>query len=245
LGKRRAAHFPDHVKMLPRAQAIATQLPHAVGLAWALKLQKKASAVLVFCGDGASSEGEVHEACNLAGVIRAPVVFVVQNNSWAISTPTSRQTAARSIAARGPGYGFSGYLVDGNDVHAVLQVAREAIARARSGGGPSLIECRTYRLGFHNTSDNPSEYRTAAEVEEAGALDPILRLERYLASRDKWTGAVGVQMREETDERIKSAISAAQTFPANTPADVFDHVYMETSQRMDEQRRRALRLDGG
>src|SRR5207244_7273173 len=110
--KTSAARLPDSVNMLPRQQSVATQLPHAVGLAWALKLRKKAAAVLVFCGEGASSEGDFHEACNLAGVQRAPVVFVVQNTAWAISTSMSKQTAARTIAARGSGYGLTGYLVD-------------------------------------------------------------------------------------------------------------------------------------
>jgi pyruvate dehydrogenase E1 component alpha subunit len=242
MGKRSAVRIPDGVRMLPRQQAIAAQLPHAVGLAWALRLRRERAAVLVFCGEGASSEGDFHESCNLAGVQRAPVVFVVQNNSWAISTPAERQAAA-SIAARGPGYGFPGHLVDGNDLFAVFATVRHAMTRARDGFGPSLIECLTYRISFHNTSDNPDRYRSRGEVEDATIRDPIPRLERYLTERGRWDAAAAEQLKREVDERIRSAIAAAEAMPANTAADVFDHVYADPPRRLLGQRDRAVRSE--
>jgi pyruvate dehydrogenase E1 component alpha subunit len=236
MGKRSAIRIPDGVRMLPRQQAIAAQLPHAVGIAWALRIRRESAAVLVFCGEGATSEGDFHEACNLAGVQRAPVVFVVQNNAWAISTPASKQTAAASIAARGPGYGFPGYVVDGNDVFAVFSTARDAVARARDGSGPTIIECLTYRLSFHNTSDNPNRYRTTEEYDEASRKDPLTRIDRYLRSRGRWDDAAAEQLQREVDERIKSAIAVAEGMPPNTAADLFDDVFASPPERVLRQR---------
>jgi len=139
MGKLTAGRIPEDVNMLPRNQSVAAQLPHAVGLAWAQKLRHTGAAVMTYCGEGASSEGDFHESCNLAGVLRAPVVFVIQNNSWAISTPSEQQTAG-ALWARGAGYGFPGFVVDGNDLFAVYATAHDAVTRARAGDGPTLIE---------------------------------------------------------------------------------------------------------
>src|SRR5438105_59816 len=154
--------IPDDVLMLPTQVALAAQLPHAVGIGWGLKLQGKDGVVMTYFGEGASSEGDFHEACNLAGVVKAPVVFFLQNNNWAISTPRQLQSSAGSLAERAAGYGMPGVQVDGNDLLAVNQVSREAVARARAGEGPSLIEAITYRMSFHNTTDNPSKYQAPA-----------------------------------------------------------------------------------
>ncbi len=237
LGRLEAAKIPEDVNMLPRQQSVAAQLPHAVGLGWAQALRGTGAIVMVYCGEGASSEGDFHEACNLAGVLRAPVVFVVQNNGWAISTPAVKQTAARSIAARAPGYGFTGYRVDGNDLFAVNRVARLAAARARTGQGPTLIENVTYRIGFHNTSDNPSLYRDPAEVEAADRLDPIARVERYMRSVDAaWSDGEAQAVRERADDMIKVAIRSASAHPANEWTAVFEHTYSELPARLDFQR---------
>ncbi len=150
--------IPDGVNLLPIQISLAAQLPQAVGLAWGLKLQGAPGVVVVFVGDGASSEGDFHESLNLAGVVGAPVVFLLQNNGWAISTPRSRQSRARTLAERGPGYGVPGVLVDGNDLLAVHGVVAAAVERARSGGGPTLVETLTYRIGAHNTADDPTRY---------------------------------------------------------------------------------------
>jgi len=241
-GKRQAARIPDHVRLLPRAQSVATQLPQAVGIAWSLRIRSPGSVALVFCGEGATSEGDFHEACNLAGVQRVPLVFVVQNNGWAISTPTQRQTAAHSIAARAPGYGFPGYLVDGNDLLAMYEAASEAVSRARSGGGPTLIEARTYRLGFHNTSDNPREYRDEDAVAEAQKHDPIARVERYLARRGSWDDTRGQAARADAERTVLAAIAAAESqFTANSPEDVFANVFATPSPRLERQHDESLR----
>ena len=157
MGNFDAAAVPEGVRLLPREQPIGAQLPHATGLAWALKLRRTGGVVAVYFGEGASSEGDFHEASNLAGVMRVPLVMLLINNHYAISTPLHRQTAAANLAARADGYGFPGFVVDGNDLLAVYSTTVDAVNRALAGDGPTLIECRTYRMGFHNTSDNPKE----------------------------------------------------------------------------------------
>ena len=174
---------PVGVNMLPLQISLAAQLPHAVGLAWGLSHQGRDSVVMVFFGDGAASEGDTHEAMNLAGIRRAPVVFILQNNGWAISTPVSSQNAAPNYAARAAGYGFPGLLVDGNDLLAMADAARWAVARARAGEGATLIEARTYRLGPHNTADEPGRYMPEHELEERRRLEPLVRLGTYLRAR--------------------------------------------------------------
>src|SRR5499427_7274970 len=149
---------------LPIAIPVSTQLPHAVGLAYAAQYRQDDVVVMVYFGDGATSEGDFHEALNFAGVWHVPVVFVCQNNQWAISVPLKKQTHSRTIAQKALAYGLPGIQVDGNDVLAVYAAAREAVDRARGGGGPTLIECVTYRLGVHTTADDPSKYRSDAEV---------------------------------------------------------------------------------
>lgn len=235
MGKLTGGRIPDDVRMLPRNQSVAAQLAHAVGLAWAQKLRRTGAAVMVFLGEGAASEGDFHESCNLAGVLRAPIVFVIQNNSWAISTPSSVQTAG-VLWARGAGYGFPGHVIDGNDLFGVYLTAREAVVRARAGSGPTLMENRTYRMGIHNTTDNPKAYREAAEVEAAAALDPIRRVQLYLAARDRWNDEVERLWAGEIETEIRGAMEKASTYPAPRPEDVFDHVYANPPARMTRQR---------
>ncbi|HEV2952800.1 MAG TPA: thiamine pyrophosphate-dependent enzyme, partial [Candidatus Dormibacteraeota bacterium] len=173
MGKPAAGRIPDGVRVLPIQVALATQLSHATGLAWGLKLQQRDGVVLVYFGEGASSEGDFHEACNWAGVVKAPVIFWLQDNQWAISTPRRLQSAATNLAVRAQGYGFEGVTVDGNDLFACYQAATIAVAKARAGAGPTLIEAVTYRMGFHNTTDDPNQYRDPEEERLAGEGDPI------------------------------------------------------------------------
>jgi pyruvate dehydrogenase E1 component alpha subunit len=240
MGKLTAGRIPDDVRMLPRNQSVGAQLPHAVGLAWAQKLRHTGAAVMVYLGEGAASEGDFHESCNLAGVVKAPIVFVIQNNSWAISTPSSVQTAG-ALWARGAGYGFPGYVVDGNDLFAVYATAREAILRARAGEGPTLMENRTYRMGIHNTTDNPKAYREASEVEAASAVDPIRRVQQYLSARGRWNEELEQQWAKELEVDIRGAIERAATYPAPKPEDVFDHVYGNPPVRVTRQRQELMR----
>lgn len=244
MGRVEDATIPAGVNLLPRQEAIGAQLPQAVGLAWALKIRRTKGVVMVYFGEGASSEGDFHEACNLAGVMRVPLIFVLINNHYAISTPVHKQTAASSLAARAEGYGFPGVAVDGNDLLAVFAESTAAVERALAGGGPTLIECMTYRIGFHNTSDNPREYRDDAEVNAAIQRDPIERVRR-LATRSGWWS---VQQETEAAAQIQREINAAQQaveqLPRPGPSAIFEHVYASPTPRLRRQRSEILGPEG-
>jgi pyruvate dehydrogenase E1 component alpha subunit len=242
LGKIAPARIPDGVKVLPSQVSIAAQLPQATGLAWGLRLRGEDSVVLTYVGDGGSSEGDFHEALNLAGIKRAPIVFFLSNNQWAISTPRSVQTAASSFALRAAGYGFEGVQVDGNDVMAVYDVAVGAVERARAGGGPTLIEAVTYRMGFHNTTDNPSKYQDPKEYEAARARDPIERVQKYLASLGLWDQKREVELTEEVRQENEAALQLAGATAAPSAADLFANIYEHPPERVLQQR--AELLDG-
>ena len=240
MGKFPAARIPDGVRMLPLQIAIGAQLPHAVGLAWGLRLQRTDAVVICYFGEGASSEGDFHEACNLAGVVRAPLVLFMQNNQWAISTPSHHQTAAPSYAVRAEGYGFPGVQVDGNDLFAVHLATVAAVARARAGEGPTLIEAITYRMGAHNTSDDASKYAAPADLAEARLRDPIDRVERYLGALGLWDAARRGLSEARAKQTIEAAIETARRLPAPSPAEAFEHVYGTAPARLLRQRKELL-----
>jgi pyruvate dehydrogenase E1 component alpha subunit len=239
-GKGSAGRIPDGVNLVPTQVALAAQLQHATGLAWGLKLQKKPGIVLTYIGDGGSSEGDFHEALNLAGVVKAPIVIFMQNNQWAISTPRRLQSAVPSFALRAAGYGFPGVEVDGNDVLAVYAAAVEAVARARAGDGPTLIEAVTYRMSFHNTTDDPSRYRDSEEYEEAKRRDPIARVMAYLTGLGMWDEKREREMRESVRAEIEEAVQKASAFPVVRPENVFDNVYERPPDRVLRQRAQAV-----
>jgi pyruvate dehydrogenase E1 component alpha subunit len=233
--------IPDGVNILPIQISIAAQLPHAVGLAWGLARQAKDAVVLVYFGDGASSEGDFHEACNLAGLVRAPVVFFLQNNGWAISTPRRKQSAGRTLAERAPAYGFPGAVVDGNDLFAVYAETSRAVERARAGGGPTLIESVTRRLGPHNTADDPTRYVDPGDAEHWRALDPIDRVERYLVQRSADHAARIAAFDTDVAGEIERALADADAGDAVNADQLFAHVYAEPPARLVRQRaQRAL-----
>jgi pyruvate dehydrogenase E1 component alpha subunit len=229
--------MPDAVKLLPYQISLASQLPHAVGLAWGLRHQRLDGVVCVYFGDGGSSEGDFHEACNLAGLRRAPVIFLLQNNGWAISTPVRKQTVATSFAARAAGYGFPGELVDGNDLFAVYEATSRAVTRARAGDGPTLVETRTYRMGPHNTADDPSRYVHPEELEVQRALDPVTRLRTFLEDEGVLRAEAEEQMRAEIEQELAAALAAAEAHRGPRPAQIFDHAYAEEPARVSAQRR--------
>lgn len=229
--------IPDGVKMLPTQISLASQLPHAVGVAWGLKLQRKEGVVVTYFGEGASSEGDFHEALNLAGVTGAPIVFFLQNNQWAISTPRAYQTAAEHISDRAKGYGFPGRVVDGNDLLAVYEVTKEAVDRARAGGGPSLIESITYRMSFHNTTDDATRYQDPANLEEARKRDPIDRVAAYLSERSLWSEQVAAEIALGADQQIDQALREAAAAPPPDKAQIFDHIFAQLTPRQEQQRR--------
>jgi pyruvate dehydrogenase E1 component alpha subunit len=224
--------MPEGVHLLPFQISLAAQLPHAVGLAWGLRHQGSDGVVCAYFGDGASSEGDAHEAMNLAGVRRAPVVFLLKNNGWAISTPVSIQTAAASFAARADGYGFPGVLVDGNDLLAVYDACAAAVERARAGEGPTLIEARTWRLGAHNTADDPTRYVDPEELEERRLADPIPRLTAFLRERGLVDDAALERMRSEIEAEIDEALAEAEGGSPPGPEALFEHVYADPPPRL-------------
>jgi pyruvate dehydrogenase E1 component alpha subunit len=236
-----ATRIPDGVNVLPTQVALAAQLPQATGLAWGLMLLGRDAVVMAYVGEGGSSEGDFHEALNLAGVRRCPIVFFMQNNQWAISTPRRLQSAAPSFAARAEGYGFPGVQVDGNDVLAVHEAATAAVARARAGDGPTLIEAVTYRMGFHNTTDDPSRYEDPEERAQARRRDPIDRVVAYLTSLGLWDAERDGRLRDEVRAELDRALTWAEQQPGVSPGLLFDNVYARPTARVERQRTAFLR----
>jgi pyruvate dehydrogenase E1 component alpha subunit len=214
---------PPDQRDLTIAIPVATQLPHAVGLAYAAQYRGDDAVVMAYCGDGATSEGDFHEALNFAGVWHVPVIFVVQNNQWAISVPLKKQTHSRTIAQKALAYGFPGIQVDGNDVLAVQVATREAVERARSGGGPTLVECVTYRLGVHTTADDPTKYRSEEEVKAWERKDPLTRFVAYLEKKN----LLEPGLEQAIDEEIARGVTAFEATAAADPLGMFDHAYAE------------------
>ncbi len=217
---------------LPITIPVATQLPHAVGLAYAAQYRGDDVVVMAYFGDGATSEGDFHEALNFAGVWHVPVVFVCQNNQWAISVPLKKQTHSRTIAQKALAYGLPGIQVDGNDVLAVYAAAREAVERARAGDGPTLIECVTYRLGVHTTADDPTKYRSEAEVAMWEQKDPMTRFRAYLEKRN----LLEEGLEQRVDDEIAEAMRRFEATPPADPLTMFDHVYAELPPDLEAQR---------
>jgi pyruvate dehydrogenase E1 component alpha subunit len=217
---------------LPIAIPVATQLPHAVGLAYAAQYRDDPAVVMVFFGDGATSEGDFHEALNVAGVWQAPVVFICQNNQWAISIPLKKQTHSRTLAAKALAYGLPGMQVDGNDILAVVAATSEAVARARAGGGPTLVECVTYRLGVHTTADDPTRYRSAEELAAWERRDPLTRFAGYLRHR----GLLDAGLEAAVDAEIAAAVERFEATPPPDPLRMFDHAYERLPTDLERQR---------
>lgn len=227
--------YHEH-RIAPQATPLATQALHAVGLATAAKLKRDSTVALTLLGDGATSEGDAHEAFNFAAVWQAPVVFLVQNNQFAISVPLDKQMACRTIADKAIGYGMPGYFVDGNDVAAMFAVTSAAVDHARTGHGPTLIEGLTYRIEAHTNSDDPSRYRNAADVDVWRGRDPIERLEKYLVSEGALSDAERASITEEAED-IATATRECMTVKAVVdPLELFEHVYANPRPALAEQR---------
>ncbi|GHA98597.1 MULTISPECIES: pyruvate dehydrogenase (acetyl-transferring) E1 component subunit alpha [Streptomyces] len=241
-GDRHTGYDPREHRIAPLCTPLATQLPHAVGLAHAARLKGDDVVALAMVGDGGTSEGDFHEALNFAAVWRAPVVFLVQNNGFAISVPLAKQTAAPSLAHKAVGYGMPGRLVDGNDAAAVHEVLADAMARARRGEGPTLVEAVTYRMDAHTNADDATRYRVDSEVEAWRAHDPILLLERELTGRGL-LDEDGVRTVREAAERMAAGLREQMNAdPVLDPMDLFSHVYEEQTGQLREQAAR-LRVE--
>jgi 2-oxoisovalerate dehydrogenase E1 component alpha subunit len=214
---------------------IATQALHATGFAMGARLERNPIVALTYFGDGGTSEGDTHEAMTFAGVMRAPVVFFVQNNQYAISVPLEKQTAAPTLAHKAIGYGIPGRRCDGNDVLATYAVTRRAVARARAGEGPTFIEAMTYRMEAHTTSDDPSRYRTEEELAEAAKTDPIVRMRNFLVQRDLHDEELERSVEEEAKETASRVRAGIYDAPHGDPMELFEHVYRDPTGHFEQQ----------
>jgi pyruvate dehydrogenase E1 component alpha subunit len=232
------ANIPEDRNDLPISVPVGSQIIHAVGLGWAAKYRQRDDVIMTFFGDGATSEGDFHEGLNFAAVFQTPVVFVCQNNHWAISVPLSKQTRSKTLAQKALAYGMPGIQVDGNDILAVFAAAQEAVQRARSGGGPTLIECVTYRLMMHTTADDPKRYRTDEEVERWIKRDPLTRFQKYLMDKELLSEEKLKEIESEVMEEIQTAVDRAEKQMAELgdPMDMFKHAYAEMPPYLNEQK---------
>src|SRR6266403_2288842 len=241
-GDERGNRFSGPLHDFPFCVPVGSQAPHAAGVAYALKLRKEPRVAVCLFGDGATSKGDVWEAMNFAGVHKLPVVFVANNNQWAISVPLQLQTASQTLAQKAIAAGFSGEQVDGNDVIAVRAAAEDAIAQARAGGGPRLIEAVTYRLSDHTTADDAARYRPPEEVQARWKEEPIARLRAYLVSQKAWGKAQEEQLVSECQEQVDAAAERYLTIAPRAPETMFDHLYAELPRAYASQR---AELSGG
>ncbi len=226
---------PKKYHVAPQATPLATQLLHAVGFAQAAQYRGEDTVVLALIGDGATSEGDFHEALNFAAVFKAPVVFLVQNNEFAISVPLSRQTAAPSLAHKAVGYGMPGQRVDGNDVAALLSVLGQAVDRARAGEGPTLVEAHTYRMQAHTNADDDTRYREREEVQAWIAKDPVSRVKAYLTAQNALSDEQDAQFTEKAEEVAASLREATSVEMDLDPQELFAHVYANRPQTLQAQ----------
>jgi pyruvate dehydrogenase E1 component alpha subunit len=234
-GDERGSAFPENVRCFPVAVPVGSQWQHGTGVGLSLKLRGENAAAVVFGGDGSTSEGDFHEALNCAGVFQTRTLFVIQNNQWAISVPLSRQTASATLAQKAHAYGIPGIQVDGNDVFAVFSAASEALERIRAGGGPTLLEAVTYRLGDHTTADDASRYRDPEELREWEVRDPILRLQRYLERNELWDSVKEEVLEEEARAWVDGQIEEFEAMPPQEPGDMFAYMYAEPTPLLREQ----------
>jgi len=241
-GDERGNSFAGAPHDFPNCVPVGSHAPHAAGLAMAVKLRKEARAVLCVLGDGATSKGDVYEAMNLAGVWQLPVVFLISNNQWAISVPLKQQSAAQTLAQKAIGAGLPGEQVDGNDVVAVRKVVGDALARARAGEGPAVVEALTYRLGDHTTSDDASRYRKDSDVSPHWQQEPIRRLHQYLVDAGVWSRDRDDQLLKELGAEIDAAAEAYLATPAPDPSVIFDYTYATLPADLLAQKQAALRV---
>ncbi|MBP1988308.1 pyruvate dehydrogenase (acetyl-transferring) E1 component subunit alpha [Halolamina salifodinae] len=253
MGYEKGNEVDEDVNILPVAVPIASQIPHAAGLAWSWKLQGQDTdaagdaasgdtdtAGICYFGDGATSEGDFHEGLNFAGVYDVPMVFFCNNNQWAISVPRERQTASETLAQKAQAYGFEGVQVDGMDPLAVYKVTQEALEKARNPDEdqprPTMIEAVQYRFGAHTTADDPTVYREDEEVERWKAKDPIPRLETYLRDEGILDDDTVAEIEASVEQQVDEAIDAAESEPRPEPTEMFEHVYAELPPELQAQR---------
>ncbi|HEX9977725.1 MAG TPA: pyruvate dehydrogenase (acetyl-transferring) E1 component subunit alpha [Acidimicrobiia bacterium] len=245
MGDERGGAPPAGVNVLPPSITVGAHMIHAVGLGWAERLRGSDRVALTYFGDGATSEGDFHEAMNFAAVFGTPTVFVCENNGWAISMPRSHQTSSETIAEKAGAYGMPGVLADGNDLLAMVAATREAVARARGGAGPTLIEALTYRMGPHTTTDDAARYRPGDDVEEWRTRDPIDRVRRYLEGAGAWDQGWEDDLESGAGADVEAAVERAESLASLSPDSMFDRMYARPTAVLEEQRRSLFREEGG
>ena len=235
VGDERGSAYPKGVRVFPVAVPVGSQWQHGTGVGLSLKLRGEKAVAVALGGDGSTSEGDFHEAMNCAGVFQSNSVFVIQNNQWAISIPLHQQTASETLAQKAHAYGMPGIQVDGNDIFAVYEATSEALEKARNGGGPTLIEAVTYRLGDHTTADDASRYREDEEVAKWQQRDPIARLRVFLEGRDLWDDDQEHALLEEVHAWVDAQVAALEAMPPQDPSDLFTHMYADLPPHLAEQ----------
>ena len=235
MGNEIGSRSPEGINVMPVSVPVGSQTLHAVGAAWAAKIKGDKIVTIAYFGDGATSKGDFHEAMNFAGVFKTPTIFFCQNNQFAISIPRSLQTASKTIAQKAIAYGFDGIQVDGNDLFAVIMATQEAVEKARSGAGPTLIEGVTYRFGPHTTADDPTKYRKEEEIEPWKPLDPLVRLRLYLKGRGLWNEEVETRITEEAQKEIDQTVKEAEAVPTPEVEEIFKYVFAEMTPPLKEQ----------
>lgn len=225
----------------PFAIPLASHLPHTVGIAYALKQKKKNAVIIAFVGDGGTSEGDFHEALTFAGVWKLPIVFLISNNGWAISTPRKKQTASDTLAQKGLGYGAECIQVDGNDVLAVHSVVKDAVEKARKDNIPQVIEAITYRMSMHTTADDPTKYRSEKELNEWKKKDPIDRMRAYLKKKKIWTKSYEDKTIKQINKKVEDAVEKMEAYKPD-PRDMFKYVWEEMPEDLKEQQKEMERV---
>jgi pyruvate dehydrogenase E1 component alpha subunit len=227
MGDERGNQIPEGCNVLPLSIPIGTHMLHAVGIAWAAKLRKEDTVVTTFFGDGASSEGDFHEAMNFASAIKTPTIFICQNNGWAISVPIEKQTGSETFAQKALAYGMDTIRVDGNDIFAVYKAAKEAVERGRKHGTPSFIECLTYRYGDHTTADDARRYRDQSVLDEWLKKDPLIRIRKYLTGKKKWDDAKQEVLETKAKELVTAVVKNAEGIDDPDTGDIFNYTFAD------------------
>ncbi|MCI0526749.1 MAG: thiamine pyrophosphate-dependent dehydrogenase E1 component subunit alpha, partial [Nitrospira sp.] len=234
-GDERGVKAPEDLNIFPMCIPVGTHILHAVGAAMAVKYKGDNLAVVTYFGDGATSEGDFHEGLNMAGVFKLPVVFICQNNQWAISVSREQQTASGTLAQKAYAYGFEGIQVDGNDIFAVYKTTKDALEKIKRGEGPHFIECFTYRMSDHTTADDATRYRSKEEVEMWKSKDPILRLKMFMEKRGFWTELYQREVEERSKKILDEAVKVAESLEPPDPRDMFTYTYEKLTPRQLKQ----------
>ncbi len=247
-GDDRGTRFPEGNNDMIFSIPVGTHLTQVAGLAWGQKLKDEGGVALTYCGDGTSSKGDLHEALTFAGQFKLPAIFIIENNGWAISVPRKRQAATKTLAQKAWGYGAHGIQVDGNDALAVYSATLAAVARARAGKGPTLIECETYRMSHHTTADDATRYRDEKDVVAWKRRDPILRFKKFLTAKKLWNPTKESALTAATQTWINQEVKAYEEFPTPNPLNMFADNYAAAPRHLIEQRAEleaVLKFKGG